>query len=199
MTVGEAHRDEPGLRPSQKVKPAIRGQDQEGPQPGRDSPTAYPRQGARTRAALCRGSQGKWGGPSRLPSALLTHSSFHSALILGYTPPYQGRPWTQAAKPVGQGEEVAESAGAPRALTTHCPAQSVKNIKNIWSADKRTWVQTCHGGWQCERLMTICTSALSGSGQEWTLQGTVCMLLFCQSVGTHFFLSQSKSKTATGT
>lgn len=83
-----------------------------------------------------------------------------------------------------------------RALTTHCPAQPVKNINITWSADKRTWVQTWHKGWQCERS-TICTPAVSGSGQEWLLQGKGCVLLFCQSVGKHFFLSQNKTSTET--
>lgn len=79
VTVGQDHRDEPGLRPSQKVKSASQGQDQQGSNPGTDTRTAHPRQGPRTRAALCRGSQGKRGGPSRLLLAF-RHTALFTAL-----------------------------------------------------------------------------------------------------------------------
>lgn len=55
-----------------------------------------------------------------------------STLVSGYT--HHIRADIEHMQPDLQ--ELAELAGACRALTTHCPAQSVKNIKITQSADK---------------------------------------------------------------
>lgn len=70
-------------------------------------------------------------------------------------------------------QELAELAGACRALTTHCPAQSVKNIKITRSADKNLGTNVPQGlaVW---KWLTVRTSGVSGTGQDWPFCRALC-------------------------
>lgn len=109
-------------------------QGQQGPHT--NTPTAYPRQGQLC-AAAPRGS-------GEAPAGFSQHSG-----------PRLHR--TGSGQPSNTGSQTCRTGGRGCRVSwqMQSTAQSAKNTKIIWSADRRTWVQTCHKRWQCERLTIL--------------------------------------------